>query len=261
VGRTPGRRLFFDLETSPNIGLFWNPGRKISLSHENIVKERAIICVCWKWEGARGVRHLTWDGDQCDKALLEEFVEVMNAAGEVVAHNGDRFDIPWIRGRCLKHGIQMEPSFFSIDTLKLTRAYFNLNSARLDYLGKYLGLGGKKPTDYELWKLVLLDRDPKALRRMVNYCKRDVVLLEKVWDRLNPYVPARSNRAEHLDECPECGSERTIVNKHRTTAAGYKKTQFQCRDCGKYMTVASSRFAKSRATREETVALKELARG
>ena len=83
------RRLFFDIETSPNLALIWRPGHKISVSYNSIVRERAIICVAWKWEGERKIQSLTWDQKQDDAGLLRKFVPVMHEADEIVAHNGD----------------------------------------------------------------------------------------------------------------------------------------------------------------------------
>ena len=90
-------RLFWDIETSPNIGFFWRPGYKVSLTHDNIIKERAIICICYKWEKEKKVHSLVWDKG-CDKQICKEFMEVMEMADEMVAHNGDRFDLKWFRG-------------------------------------------------------------------------------------------------------------------------------------------------------------------
>ena len=44
------KRLFFDIETSPMLVYSWRIGNKISLSHENIVKNWGIITICYKWE-------------------------------------------------------------------------------------------------------------------------------------------------------------------------------------------------------------------
>ena len=44
------KRLFFDIETAPNIGLFWEAGYKKTNNPDNIIKERVIICICYKWE-------------------------------------------------------------------------------------------------------------------------------------------------------------------------------------------------------------------
>jgi len=117
------KRLFFDIETSPNVVLSWGVGRKISIDYSNIIKERAIICVCWKWEGSSKVYSLEWDkGD--DKKLLEDFIKVLNNADESIAHNGDRFDIKWLRTRCVFHQIEMPPKIKTLDTLKKARGAF-----------------------------------------------------------------------------------------------------------------------------------------
>ena len=102
------KRLFYDIETSPNIGFFWSSGYKVSIPPDNIIKERAIICICYKWEGQSKVHSLSWE-EGCDKALLSHFMEVASLADELVAHNGDRFDEKWIRTRCLIHGISCPP--------------------------------------------------------------------------------------------------------------------------------------------------------
>ena len=64
------KRLFFDIETSPNIGFFWQAGYKKNIDYSNIIKERAIICICYKWEGEKEVGYLHWDAKQCDKCYL-----------------------------------------------------------------------------------------------------------------------------------------------------------------------------------------------
>jgi hypothetical protein len=55
------KRLFFDIETSPNIGFFWQSGYKLNISYNNIITERAIICICYKWEGDEKLYSLNWD--------------------------------------------------------------------------------------------------------------------------------------------------------------------------------------------------------
>ena len=230
------RRLFFDIETSPNIGLFWECGYKLNIPHDNIVKERAIICIGYKWSGESKVHSLTWDDDQEDQAMLAGFIPLMDDADELVTQNGDRFDIPWIRTRALHHGIPMSPNHVSIDTYKAAKYKFRFNSNRLDYLGQFMGEGKKIKTDFDLWKAILLKNDRKALTKMVTYCKQDVRLLEKVWDKMNPYVPAKSHVGHGL--CPECGSRNVTINKHRLTAMKHVRVCYQCQDCGKYHTVA-----------------------
>jgi len=240
------KRLFFDIETSPNLVFSWNVGHEVRIGHDNIVKERAIICICYKYEGSDKVYSLTWDkGD--DKKMLEKFASVINTADEVIGHNSDNFDIKWVRTRCIYHGIPMTHEIKSIDTLKASRGKFRFNSNKLDYLGKYLGVGEKMETGgFDLWKDIILKNSKKALTKMVSYCKQDVVLLEKVFQKLNPYIPVKTNAAVMFHRsaiaCPECLSDDTVVNKHRISAAGTRYVGLQCKSCGKYFSVSQTRF-------------------
>jgi DNA polymerase elongation subunit (family B) len=228
--------------------LAWGPGRKVNIPHENIIRERAVICIAWKWEGQQRTYCRTWDGRQNDKALLAEFVEVMHSADEIVAHNADRFDTPWIRTRCLYHNIPMSPEFVSLDTLKAARSGFRFNSNRLDYLARFLLKDQKQHAGFDLWRRILLDKDEAALRKMVEYCKHDVRLLEQVYERLAPFIKAKTHRGAHrsLSACPECESRNTQINKRRVTAAGHWRVQYRCNDCGKYHSIAETRYLKAK---------------
>ena len=190
VVNRPKKRLFFDLEVSANIVFSWRIGRDVSLSPDDIIKERAIICACYKWEGDDKVYSLEWNkGD--DKDLLLKFSKVINSADEVITQNGDAFDIKWLRARCIYHDIPVSPKFNSIDTLKMARSGFKFNSNKLDYMGQYLNLGKKIKTDYGLWKDIMLNNSRTAMDKMVEYCKQDVNLLEQVYNKLQKFCPEK----------------------------------------------------------------------
>jgi len=189
----PKRVLFFDIETSPNVVFSWRIGNKINLSHSNIINERAIICVCWKWQGSDKIYSLEWNkGD--DKQLLKDFAKVINSADIVIGQNSDAYDIKWLRTRALYHGVDFKVKLNSLDTLKMARAGFNFNCNKLDYMGQYLGVGQKIETTYDLWKAIVLDNDKAAMRSMVKYCGEDVALLERVYDKLQGYSPEKRFR-------------------------------------------------------------------
>jgi DNA polymerase elongation subunit (family B) len=234
---TKRRRLFFDIETSPNIGFFWEAGWKKQIDYSNIIHERKVICICYKWEEEKETHFLTWDRKQCDKAMLQKFIGVANTATELVGHNGDKFDLAWIRTRCLFHKIDMFPTYTTFDTLKISRSKFKFNSNRLNYIAQYLGIGGKIKTDFNLWKDIVLNKDQKSLEKMVKYCQKDVVLLEKVFSRIRSHVPHKSHYGvifgQDKGSCPECGSDDLIINNRRTTASGVKKIQYICKTCNK----------------------------
>lgn len=237
---TKRKRLYFDIETSPNIGFFWQSGFKLNIGYQNILKERAIICICYKWEGDKEASALTWDKRQNDKKMLQQFISIVNTADEIVGHNGDKFDLAWIRTRCLYHGIEMFPNYVTIDTLKIARSKFKFNSNRLNYIADYLGIGQKIKTDFDLWKDIVLKNDPKALDKMVKYCKMDVILLQKVHEHLKTHVASKTHYGvvfgEYRGTCPECGSEELIKHANRVLASGTKKIVYRCNTCGHYHT-------------------------
>lgn len=240
TSQTKRKRLFFDIETSPNLGLFWEAGYKKNIDYSNIIKERAIICICWKWEDEKEIGSVHWDNKQCDKSLLQKFIKVANEADELVGHNGDRFDLAWIRTRCLFHRIDMFPSYVTIDTLKVARNKFKFNSNRLNYIADYLGIGQKIKTEFSLWKDIVLNNDKKAMDKMIVYCKKDVALLEKVFKELNNHIPAKTHYGvvfkQDRGSCPECGSEDLIRGRKMVRASGVRIIQYRCATCGKHHT-------------------------
>jgi len=234
---TKRKRLFFDIETSPNIGLFWEAGWKKNIDYSNIIKERAIICICWKWEDEKEVHEAHWDAKQNDKTLLERFIKVANVADELVGHNGDKFDLAWIRTRCLYHKIDIFPKYTTIDTLKVARQSFKFNSNKLNYIADFLGLGQKIKTEFGLWKDIVLNKDKVAMDKMIKYCKKDVILLEQVFKTLKNHIPPKTHYGVIFGgdrgSCPECGSDELVVNNRIVRASGLKKIQYRCKTCGK----------------------------
>jgi DNA polymerase elongation subunit (family B) len=243
------KRLFFDIETSYNVVSSWNIGHDVHISHDNIIKERAIICICYKWEHEKRIYSLQWNkGD--DKKLLIDFMAIMSQANEVVGQNSDDFDIKWIRTRCIYHGISMFPDYQSVDTLKLSRGGFRFNSNKLDYVGKFLGFGGKKETGgFQLWKDIVERNSSSAMSKMIKYCKGDVVLLQKIFIKLKPYIKSKSHvgviQNKVKTTCPECGSNHTVGRGWLVMASGLQKQRRQCQDCGKYFALAKSILIKN----------------
>lgn len=245
------KRLFFDIETSPCLGFFWRPGYKISLSHNNIVQESAVICICWKWEGEKKIYSSQWNkGD--DKKCLEEFLKVAMEADELVAHNGDQFDIKWVNARCLFHDLGPLPVWKTVDTCVIARRRFKFNSNRLDYLGQHLLGEGKIHTGFDLWKDIVLKNSKKAMADMVKYCRKDVDLLERVWEKLQPYHGNKTHvgvlNGDEKWTCPHDGSTNIRFHKKTITAGGSPRYSMQCKDCGKYFTISGREYDKWRKT-------------
>ena len=64
------------------------------------------------------MHRLVWDKNQDDTKLVKEFIQVIKQADEIVAHNGDKFDMKELRTRALLTENLMFPVYRTLDTLK-----------------------------------------------------------------------------------------------------------------------------------------------
>ena len=248
------KRLFADIETSPNIVLSWRVGHDLRIDADNIIKERAIICIGYKWEGEKTASCLVWNRDHDDKDMLAKFIAIAADADEIVMHNGDRFDWPWVMARACHHGL-MVPPVKTVDTLQWARRKFLFNSNKLDYIAKFLGLGGKIKTEFGLWKEICLNKCPKSLKLMVDYCKRDVELLERVHAKLSTFLPAKTHigvlAGGEKWSSPFNGSTKVKKNATRVTAAGTKHHQMQCLTTGRTYTISEAVYGDYQEWRKQ----------
>lgn len=240
------RRLFWDIETAPNIVLAFRAGYEVTINHDAIIQERKVICIGYKWEGDAKVAVLRWDKDQNDREMLKEFLEIANEADELVAHYGDRFDLPWFRTRCLLHGLPPLPAYKTIDTKAWASKYFYFNSNKLDYLSDVLGHGKKLKTEFDLWKKILMNNDQEALDYMCKYCGIDVKRLESVYHDLKFCVKPKTHQGVFAGgdkwSCPRCGSTDIHHNKRRVTAEGTVSHQMQCQKDGGYFKISQTAY-------------------
>jgi hypothetical protein len=227
--------LLLDIETTPNLVTSW--GLHIPsgyLPPENVVQERTILCGSYQWYGQKQIASLC----VTEKEPLNDFCvvgglhAVLTQADAVVAHNGDHFDIPWILTRSIHYGLPPIRPLIQIDTRKIAKAKFYFNSNKLEYLAKFLGIGHKIKTEFDLWK-DCLKGSPSALQKMVKYNQHDVKLLRGVFEKLRPFVPAKINAALFTDRpcCPTCQSSK-IQSRGLSYTVAYAYRQYQCTVCG-----------------------------
>lgn len=232
------RVLIYDCETSLQPVAVFQLANNDWIDPKNILGERHLVSICWKWLGESKVHSVSLLNDpkrfaknpHDDAHICKVFHDVLMQADCLVAHNGDRFDLPYIKTRMLVHGMSPLPPITSVDTYKVAKQQFLCNSNKLDYLGRLLGFGGKKNTPSGLW-LDVLSGSRKAIHTMVEYNKRDVTLLEKVFKRLVPYISNSVNRELYGGTgCPYCGSHKIQSRgTHKAISRTYQR--FQCQSC------------------------------
>lgn len=229
--------LFYDIETSLQTVAVFQLGGNDWINPENIIQERHMISACWQWQGEDKIHSVSLLDDPKrfkhnptdDYHVVKTLHAAMSEADVVVAHYGDSFDLKYVKTRALKHGLDPLPPFQTIDTKQIAKRFFYFNSNSLDYLGNYLGLGGKIHTPGGLWLKILKGQDTeKAIRTMVIYNKRDVSLLRDVFMKLRPHIPNHISRElfGHIG-CPICGSTK-IQSRGTYYAQTRTYRRFQC---------------------------------
>lgn len=238
--------MFWDLETSHNLVASFTL-RPEYINYENIIKERSIICASWKFMGEDEIYSVSVTDDikafrkdrHNDKKVLLKLKKAIESADALVAHNGDRFDLKYFNTRLLYHNIDPIDKPLTIDTLKVARRNFNFNSNRLDYIGQYLGCGKKIKTSNPMWLCIVNSSVPvkealKLTAEMVKYNRQDVLLLEKVFYALRPYITNLPNQNLYHDSpiclCPTCGSDNIArAGTRKTKTAVYQR--LRCSGC------------------------------
>jgi hypothetical protein len=233
------RILLYDIETLPNIVYTW-PGL-YEVNVVKVIKDGELASVAYKWLGEKQVHCITRQGQKTDKQLVQKFSKVLGQADISVAHNGNAFDNKTVNVRILKHGLTPPAPRKYIDTKTEAKKHFKFNGNSLSELARFLDLGSKvKHTGFDLWEGCIAD-DPKAWALMIKYNKMDVVLLEEVLNKFQPWiklsvVSTATKAVGKVEVCPAVGCKSTKFASHGLRFAGtgsYRR--LQCLSCGHWV--------------------------
>lgn len=243
TSKTPSIVLI-DIETSPILGYTWTswdadvlkilrPSMILSVSWKTLHSPDTIVKALPDYKGYKA-------GIINDRPLVEEVWKVLDEADVVIGHHSDAFDLKKLNSRFVYYGLN-SPSFYqSVDTKKVASKYFRFDSNSLNNLGVYLNVGEKvKHQGFDLW-VNCMEGDKDAWAQMKEYNTQDVVLLEKVYLKLRPFMqnhPDLNVIAENGAEpaCSTCSSHNVQKRGFSFTKAG-KKQRYQCNDCFSWST-------------------------
>lgn len=227
--------LLLDIETAPATAYVWK------LFDENIGLEQLISpsrMLCWGAKWYRGSYHSADErGDRV--AMLSKLHDLLSAADAVVTFNGDKFDLPKINGEFVAAGLAPVVPVVSIDLRKTTKQLGYI-SGKLQFVSEHLGIGSKIDTGgFELWAKVLAG-DERSWAKMLRYNKQDVVLLEKLYTKLRPYIKTHPKLHVGRERCPACGSAKVQRRGVRRTKA-FLIERLNCQGCGSWFDGSRSR--------------------
>ena len=244
------RTLLIDIETSPITGYTWST---FDASVLKILEPSKVLSVAWKWldedetfcktiADFKGYKKGVVD----DKRLIQLAWELLNEADIVIAHHGKKFDLPKLAARFIYYGLAAPASYQVVDTKQVASTKFKFDSNSLNNLGTYLGLGSKVQNGgFDLWVRCIAG-DPDAWELMKEYNVQDVVLLEKVYLALRPYITNHPNVSlitGAVDNCPTCQSDKLQKRGFSYTRTG-RKQRYQCSDCHSWSVGSFERSGK-----------------
>jgi len=108
----------------------------------------------------------------------------------LVAHNGQRFDKPFLNAMCLKYGIKPELRYVKfIDPCQLAWRHLRMHRNSLAALQAFLNIPvSKSPVAFEHWLKAGLDGNKKSMDYIVEHCELDVLVLDAVYDATRTLV-------------------------------------------------------------------------
>lgn len=119
-----------------------------------------------------------------DHEIAGEVFRILSRCHIAYAHNGDRFDVKWLRTVALKYGLQM-PRVKLVDPCAIAWKKYLLGRNSLEVVADFLGLEQSKmhiPAD--VWRGALMDDDATCWDLLRARCVSDVDLLNEVASRV-----------------------------------------------------------------------------
>lgn len=230
------RILHLDIETSPNQVYTWGLWKQ-NIGLNQIINSGSTLCWAAKWNGEDQIYFYS-EHHHGKELMLQRIHQLLDEADAVVHYNGENFDMPTLNKEFVLNEMNPPSTYRQIDLLKTCKAQFRFVSNKLDYVAQALGLGAKtQHKGMELWTGCMAGNE-EDWKVMMEYNIQDVALLEKLYNRLLPWIKNHPNVALYSDGtevvCTKCASK----NLHRrgfqyTNASKFQR--YRCMDCGGWM--------------------------
>lgn len=231
--------LMLDIETAP-MEVYTFQLRDVTIGIDQIIHDSYMLCWAAKWLGKKEVMNdnLYVHAKDGEFTIAKSIWKLLDEADIVVAHNAKRFDVKWLNAVFLKYNMPPPSSFKIIDTLTESRKAFYQVSHRLNFLTQKYKIGEKRKHEgFKLWPKCMKG-DKKAWTSMIKYNKKDVVILEKLYLLMRPYMVTHpdlglySTKKGDIMICGVCGC---IDFKKGSFEYGksWVYQRFICKNCGK----------------------------
>lgn len=240
--------LLVDIETAPNLAATWGLWDQ-NIALDQLLKPGYTLCWAAKWYGESEIMFSSMVTGK--RQMIRQIHRLLNDAEAVCHYNGKKFDIPTLNKEFLLMELAPPSPAKQVDLLEVAKRKFRLASNKLDFVAGQLGLGNKtKHKGMSMW-LRCMDGDKAAWKLMERYNRQDVVLLEKVYKRLLPWIDNHPNLSvmQDIECCVKCESTSFQARGYSMSAAG-RYSRFQCNDCGAWFRGVRRERAVNKTFRE-----------
>lgn len=224
--------LVIDIEWSPATAYVWRMYDE-NISPDQLIDSGGLLCFAANWFGSKEMIFMSeWEHGK--PAMAKVLRELLDQADGIITYNGNRYDLPKIRGHLMLEGLPPFAPPTSIDLIKTVKSLgFVMN--KLAYIAPLLGVGEKmKHEGFSLWRSVLAG-DEKAQGRMKKYCIQDVRVTANLYKQIMPYITDHPHLGDNKGDCGVCGSTHMQFRGFRRTKF-FKVRRMQCQDCGGWST-------------------------
>ncbi len=119
-----------------------------------------------------------------DSELAKEILDLLSTCHIAYAHNGERFDVRWLRSLALKYELEM-PMLKLVDPCQIAWSKYRIGRNSLEAVADFLNLDQEKMhISPDVWRAAVLDNNDEAWKLLVERCESDVSLLNEVSGRV-----------------------------------------------------------------------------
>jgi len=130
-----------------------------------------------------------WTNDRAnDYQITKAIAEELRRHAIVIGHYSSKFDIPFLRAKMTKHSLEPLPQMFGIDSWRIAKNNFQVQSRRLKNLAEFFDIGEKETVEGPLWMDAAYNGDKEAMDKIVQHNIKDVEILERLACISFPYL-------------------------------------------------------------------------
>jgi hypothetical protein len=250
VADRPPRILTLDIERLPGratvqhrgltiTGDFWDlSGWKHTIGYRippsAVTEWPRTICLAWRWYGGKRVQFAAEWLEGGREQMLRTAWELFHEADYVIGHNLAGFDAKKLAGEWWADLHLSPPSPYKVvDTLKVARSRFSLESNQLDALLTRAGIQGKTDKYSVAVARAACEGDKAAQRKIRMYNQGDIEASDNLYMAVLPWIQGHPHIGLYTgdeDACGHCGGELKQSDWYRTAVTAY--AQMHCQNCG-----------------------------